>query len=62
MKLALLGATFILWTALNMCKEINDLQTALIFFLNLKKTAAESYGMFIEAYGKYVCPKSQCFE
>jgi len=37
-----------------------DLRTVLIFCYHLKKTAAESYRMLVEAYG--ALGKSQCFE
>ena len=37
-----------------------DLWTALIFCYHLKKTAAESHRMLVEAYG--ALGKSQCFE
>jgi len=40
----------------------NYLWTALIFCYHLKKTAAESHRMLVEAYGEYVLGKSQCFE
>ena len=39
-----------------------DLRTALIFFYHLKKTAAESHRMLVEAYGEHALGKSQCFE
>ena len=39
-----------------------DLRTALIFCYHLKKTAAESHRMLIEAYGEHALGKSQCFE
>ena len=39
-----------------------DLRTALIFCYHLKKTAAESHRMLVEAYGKHALGKSQCFE
>ena len=32
------------------------------FLLHLKKTAAESYRMLVEAYGEHALGKSQCFE
>jgi len=38
-----------------------DLRTALIFCY-LKKTAAESHRMLVEAYGEHALGKSQCFE
>jgi len=38
------------------------LQTALIFCYHLKKTAAESHRMLVEAYGEHALGKSQCFE
>ena len=37
-----------------------DLRTALIFYCHLKKTAAESHRMLIEAYGELALGKSQC--
>ena len=39
-----------------------DLRTALIFCYHLKKTAAESHRMLVEAYGEHGLGKSQCFE
>ena len=39
-----------------------DLRTALIFCYHLKKTAAESHRMVVEAYGGYALGTSQCFE
>ena len=39
-----------------------DLRTALIFCYHLKKTAAESHRMLVEAYGEHALGKSQCFE
>jgi len=39
-----------------------DLRTALIFCYHLKKTAAESHRMLVEAYGEHALAKSQCFE
>ena len=39
-----------------------DLRTALIFCYYLKKTAAESHQMLVEAYGEHGLGKSQCFE
>jgi len=39
-----------------------DLRTALIFCYHLKKTAAESHRMLIEAYDEHALGKSQCFE
>jgi len=39
-----------------------DLRTALIFCYYLKKTAAESHRMLVEAYGEHALGKSQCFE
>ena len=38
-----------------------DLPTALIFCYHLKKTAAESHRMLVEAYGEHTLGKSQCF-
>lgn len=40
----------------------NDLRTALIFCYHLKKTAAESHKMLVEAYGEHALGKSQGFE
>jgi len=39
-----------------------DLRTALIFCYHLKKIAAESHRMLVEAYGEHAFGKSQCFE
>ena len=39
-----------------------DFRTALIFYYHLKKTAAESHRMLVEAYGEHALGKSQCFE
>jgi len=39
-----------------------DLRTVLIFCYHLKKTAAESHRMLVEAYGEHALGKSQCFE
>ncbi|KAM0728867.1 Mariner Mos1 transposase [Formica fusca] len=39
-----------------------DLRTALIFCYHLKKTAAESHRMLVEAYGEHALGKSQCLE
>ena len=39
-----------------------DLRTVLIFCYHLKKTAAESHWMFVEAYGEHALGKSKCFE
>ena len=39
-----------------------DLRTALIFCYHLKKTAAESHRMLVEAYGEHALGKSQCFK
>ena len=39
-----------------------DLRTALIFCYHLKKTAAESHRMLVEANGEHALGKSQCFE
>ena len=36
-----------------------DLRTALIFCYHLKKTAAESHRMLVEAYGEHALGKSQ---
>jgi len=36
-----------------------DLQIALIFCYHLKKTAAESHQMLVEAYGEHALGKSQ---
>ena len=40
----------------------NDLRTALVFCYHLKKTAAESHRMLVEAYGEHTLGKTQCFE
>ena len=39
-----------------------ELRTALIFCYRLKKSAAESHRMLVEAYGEHAVGKSQCFE
>ena len=39
-----------------------DLRTALIFCYHLKKTAAKSHRMLVEAYGEHALGKSLCFE
>ena len=39
-----------------------DLRTALVFCYHLKKTAAESHQMLVEAYGEHARGKTQCFE
>jgi len=39
-----------------------DLRTALVFYYHLKKTAAESHRMLVEAYGQHALGKSQCYE
>jgi len=39
-----------------------DLRIALIFCYHLKKTAAESHRMLVEAYGEHALGKSQCFK
>ena len=39
-----------------------DLRAALIFCYHLKKTAAESHLMLVEAYGDHALGKSQCYE
>ena len=39
-----------------------DLRTALVFCYHLKKTAAESHRMLVEAYGEHALGKTQCFE
>ena len=46
----------------NFVPENYDLHTALIFCYHLKKTAAESHQMLVEAYGEHALSKSQCFE
>ncbi|XP_018395905.1 PREDICTED: uncharacterized protein LOC108774327 [Cyphomyrmex costatus] len=48
-------------------KENSDSETTicgqqLIFCYHLKKTAAESHRMLVEAYGEHALGKSQCFE
>ena len=39
-----------------------DLRTASIFCYHLKKTAAESHRMLVEAYSEHALCESQCFE
>ena len=39
-----------------------DWRTALVFCHHLKKTAAESHRMLVEAYGEHALGKTQCFE
>ena len=39
-----------------------DFRTALVFCYRLKKTAAESHRMLVEAYGEHALGKTQCFE
>ena len=39
-----------------------DLWTTLVFCYYLKKTAAESHRMLVEAYGEHALGKTQCFE
>ena len=39
-----------------------DLRTALVFCYDLKKTAAESHQMLVEAYGEHAIGETQCFE
>ena len=39
-----------------------DLRTALLFCFHLKKTAAESHRMLVEAFGEHALGKTQCFE
>ncbi|QQP37022.1 Mariner Mos1 transposase, partial [Caligus rogercresseyi] len=39
-----------------------DLRTALLFCFHLKKTAAESHRMLLEAFGEHALGKTQCFE
>ncbi|GFX67179.1 mariner Mos1 transposase [Trichonephila clavipes] len=39
----------------------HDLRTALIFCYHLKKNAAESYQMLIEAYGDNALSRAQCY-
>ena len=38
-----------------------DLRTALVFCYHLKKNAAESHRMLVEAYGEHAVGKIQCF-
>ena len=38
-----------------------DLRTALVFCYHLKKTAAESNRMLVEAYNEHALGKTQCF-
>ena len=46
----------------NFVPQNSDLRSALIFCYHLKKTAAESHRMLVEAYGNHALGKSQCFE
>lgn len=39
-----------------------DLRTALVFCYHLKKSAAESHRMLVDAYGEHALGKTQCFE
>ena len=39
-----------------------DFRTPLVFCYYLKKTAAESHQMLVEAYGEHALGKTQCFE
>lgn len=39
-----------------------DLRTSLIFCYQLKKTAAESHRMLVEAYGRHALGETQCKE
>ena len=39
-----------------------DLRTALVFCFHLKKTAAESHRMLVEAYAEHALDETQCFE
>ncbi|QQP49497.1 Transposase [Caligus rogercresseyi] len=39
-----------------------DLRTALLFCFHLKKTAAESHRMLLQAFGEHALGKTQCFE
>ena len=39
-----------------------DLRTALVSCYHLKKTAAESHRMLVEAHGEHALGKTQCFE
>ena len=39
-----------------------DLRTALVFCYHLKKTAAESQRILVEAYSEHALGKTQCFE
>ena len=39
-----------------------DLRTALVFCYDLKKTAAESHRMLVEAYSEHALGKTQFFE
>jgi len=38
-----------------------DVRTALMFCYHLKKTAAESHCMLVQAYGDHALGKSQCY-
>ena len=40
----------------------HDSRAALVFCYHLKKTAAESHRMLVEAYGEHALGKTQCFE
>src|SRR5690625_2253179 len=46
----------------NFVPQNSDLRSALIFCFHLKKTAAESHRMLVEAYGDDALGKSLCFE
>ena len=39
-----------------------DLRTAMVFCYHLKKTAAKSHRMLVEAYGVHALGTAQCFE
>ncbi|GFV64859.1 mariner Mos1 transposase [Trichonephila clavipes] len=45
----------------NFMPSDHDLRTALIFCYHLKKNAAESYQMLVEAYGGNVLSLAQCY-
>ena len=57
--------TSVFTTSINMSSFVltnYELSTALVFCYHLKKTAAESHRMLIEAYGEHALGTTQCFE
>ena len=57
--------TSVFTTSINMSSFLPtnyDLRTALVFCYQLKKTAAESHRMLVEAYCEHALGKTQCFE